>query len=206
MASKDHPRDFRSRHTSPNAIHGPLLAHGIISDGLQSSPLKTLEASMHPKIEEYWPKTLTGKMEQQSKKEVSIPMATLDPRPEPYAPSYPSSYPLQSYPPQSYGPEKYTPDSYLPQPCSGDPYTPTDGCCGECPSPPPYSCEDVPCDRVGPEVVYRVGSLTYAVCTGMCMMGCCLGCCLLPFMTNCCKDVDHYCPHCRYHIYRYKRL
>ncbi|XP_042293797.1 lipopolysaccharide-induced tumor necrosis factor-alpha factor homolog [Sceloporus undulatus] len=206
-------------------------------------------------------------MEQQSRKEVSIPMTTLDPRPEPYAPRYPSSYPPQSYPPQSYGPEKYTPDSYLPQPCSGEPYTPTekqfasaktatlslffplsslfffslgsDGCCGECPSPPPYSCEDVPCDRVGPvcmtnnppvvvagifsskpasticpccrqiittEVVYRVGSLTYAVCTGMCMMGCCLGCCLLPFMTNCFKDVDHYCPHCRYHIYRYKRL
>lgn len=26
----------------------------------------------------------------------------------------------------------------------------TGGCCGECPSPPPYSCQDVPCDRVGP--------------------------------------------------------
>uniref|UniRef100_A0A8C6Y590 LITAF domain-containing protein n=1 Tax=Naja naja TaxID=35670 RepID=A0A8C6Y590_NAJNA len=36
--------------------------------------------------------------------------------------------------------------------------------------------------------------------------GCCLGCCLIPFMSKCCKDVDHYCPCCRYHIYRYKRI
>uniref|UniRef100_A0A670Y929 LITAF domain-containing protein n=1 Tax=Pseudonaja textilis TaxID=8673 RepID=A0A670Y929_PSETE len=35
---------------------------------------------------------------------------------------------------------------------------------------------------------------------------CCLGCCLIPFMSKCCKDVDHYCPCCRYHIYRYKRI
>uniref|UniRef100_A0A8D0DU39 LITAF domain-containing protein n=1 Tax=Salvator merianae TaxID=96440 RepID=A0A8D0DU39_SALMN len=65
-----------------------------------------------------------------------------------------------------------------------------------------------PCCRqiITTEVVYRVGSLTYVTCTAMCMMGCCLGCCLIPFMTSCCKDVDHYCPKCRYHIYRYKRL
>ncbi|XP_053132449.1 lipopolysaccharide-induced tumor necrosis factor-alpha factor homolog [Hemicordylus capensis] len=116
----------------------------------------------------------------------------------------------------------------------------TDTYCCDCPfDPPPYTCEEVPCDEVGPvsmannppvvvagifsskpasticpccrqiittEIVYRVGSLTYAVCMAMCMMGGCMGCCLIPFMTNCCKDVDHYCPSCHYHIYRYKKL
>uniref|UniRef100_A0A8C8S6J0 LITAF domain-containing protein n=1 Tax=Pelusios castaneus TaxID=367368 RepID=A0A8C8S6J0_9SAUR len=35
---------------------------------------------------------------------------------------------------------------------------------------------------------------------------CNLGCCLMPLMMNRFKDVDHYCPRCQFHIYRYNRL
>ncbi|XP_025025300.1 lipopolysaccharide-induced tumor necrosis factor-alpha factor homolog [Python bivittatus] len=183
-------------------------------------------------------------------------MAMLNEPQEPYAPGYAASCPPKLYAPQSYTPGLYAPQSYSseqqnypPKQYASDSYTPkssgsehhliSDACCYDCPSPPPYTCEEVPCDQVGPvcmdssppvvvagifsskpasticpccrqiittEVVFRVGSLTYALCTGMCMVGCCLGCCLIPFMSKCCKDVDHYCPCCRYHIYRYKRI
>ncbi|XP_053220807.1 lipopolysaccharide-induced tumor necrosis factor-alpha factor homolog [Podarcis raffonei] len=185
-------------------------------------------------------------MEQQ-KKTVSIPMMPLAQQPEPFAPGYSSPYPQQS----SYNPEPYAQEPYAQEPYAPDPFWPepstSSGGYGygksgdgyDCPSPPPYSCQDVPCDQVGPiemdsgppvvvagifsskpasticpccrqiittEVVYRVGTLTYIACSAVCVMGGCMGCCLIPFMTNCCKDVDHYCPKCRYHIYRYKRL
>ncbi|XP_008115014.2 lipopolysaccharide-induced tumor necrosis factor-alpha factor [Anolis carolinensis] len=146
----------------------------------------------------------------------------------------------ESYESQPYAPEKYMPDPYMPQSSSGDAYSITNDCYGNCPSPPPYSCQDMPYDSgLGPicmtnnppvvvagifsskpasticpccrqiittEVTFRVGSLTYALCTAMCLLGCCLGCCFVPFLTKCSKDVDHYCPCCRYHVYRYKRL
>ncbi|XP_077173029.1 lipopolysaccharide-induced tumor necrosis factor-alpha factor homolog [Paroedura picta] len=65
-----------------------------------------------------------------------------------------------------------------------------------------------PCCRqiITTEVTFRVGTLNYAVCSCLCVVGCCLGCCLVPFFCKCCKDVDHYCPCCGYHIYRYKRI
>ncbi|KAL8174859.1 UNVERIFIED_CONTAM: hypothetical protein K2H54_004022 [Gekko kuhli] len=181
--------------------------------------------------------------------------------PDPYAPK---SYSSDPYGPSTYSSDPYAPKSYSSDPFaspsySSDPYAPEpsapdhiefseDGCSytievmgGDCPSPPPYSCGDVSCNKIATgccvvsqsppvvvagifssepasticpccrqiittEVVFRVGSLTYALCTCMCMVGCCLGCCLIPFASKCCKDVDHYCPCCRYHIYRYKRL
>ncbi|KAF7237497.1 Cell death-inducing p53-target protein 1 [Varanus komodoensis] len=176
---------------------------------------------------------------QQMKKDASIPMDTFDPRQEPYAPGYSSSYSPEPYPLQPYPPQPWAPDPYLQMPPAPDPSAAMGTSGYDCPSPPPYSCEEVPCDRVGPtyspdappvvvagifsskpasticpccreiittEVVYRVGALTFAASACMCMMGGCLGCFLIPFFTKCCKDVDHYCPCCQYHIYRYKRL
>uniref|UniRef100_A0A7M4FSV9 LITAF domain-containing protein n=1 Tax=Crocodylus porosus TaxID=8502 RepID=A0A7M4FSV9_CROPO len=52
------------------------------------------------------------------------------------------------------------------------------------------------------QVVYRLGKLSYLLCSGMC----CLGCCLIPLVLKACKDVDHYCPRCQFHIFRYKRI
>ncbi|XP_078237565.1 lipopolysaccharide-induced tumor necrosis factor-alpha factor homolog [Pogona vitticeps] len=182
----------------------------------------------------------------QRKETVSIPMTPFQHHEEPSVPSYAPSYQPQSHAPEPYNPVKYSPDPYLSGPSAPsapytplDPYAPSGDCCGDCPSPPPYSCQDVPCDRVGPvcmsnnppvvvagifcskpasticpccrqiittDIVFRVGPLTYAACTAICVMGGCMGCFLIPFMTKCCKDVDHYCPCCRYHIYRYKRI
>ncbi|XP_025058923.1 lipopolysaccharide-induced tumor necrosis factor-alpha factor homolog [Alligator sinensis] len=56
------------------------------------------------------------------------------------------------------------------------------------------------------QVVYRLGKLSYLLCSGMCATGCCLGCCLIPLVLKACKDVDHYCPRCQFHIFRYKRI
>nr|XP_056722610.1 lipopolysaccharide-induced tumor necrosis factor-alpha factor-like [Euleptes europaea] len=207
--------------------------------------------------------------EPQPSKSYAPPDAPKSYTPDPHAPkSYSSDpYTAKSYSSDPYAPKSYSSDLYAPKSYSSDPYAPSyssdpfavDPCApehyetsdnysytmeiidDECPSPPPYSLEEVHCDKgqsgccsgasqppvvvagifssspasticpccrqiITTEVVFRVGSLTYALCTCMCMVGCCLGCCLIPFASKCCKDVDHYCPCCRYHIYRYKRL
>ncbi|XP_027741960.1 cell death-inducing p53-target protein 1-like [Empidonax traillii] len=56
------------------------------------------------------------------------------------------------------------------------------------------------------QVTYRLGKLSYLLCTSLCMVGCCFGCCFVPFFVKIFKDADHYCPYCQFHIYRYKRL
>ncbi|XP_061214292.1 lITAF domain-containing protein [Neopsephotus bourkii] len=56
------------------------------------------------------------------------------------------------------------------------------------------------------QVTYRLGKLSYLLCTSLCMVGCCFGCCFVPFFVRIFKDADHYCPCCHFHIYRYKRL
>ncbi|XP_034276608.1 lipopolysaccharide-induced tumor necrosis factor-alpha factor homolog [Pantherophis guttatus] len=197
---------------------------------------------------------MSGIKMSQEKEKISVPMVTLSVPQEPYAPGYSASYTPEAYTSQSYNPQMYAPQAYSSESQSykqytSDPYAPnvsetehyrvTDACCYDVSTPPPYSCEEVPCDTLGPvcmdssppvvvagifsskpasticpccrqiittEVVFRVGCLTYAVSTCLCLVGCCLGCCLIPFMSKCCKDVDHYCPCCRYHIYRYKRI
>ncbi|XP_048351362.1 lITAF domain-containing protein [Sphaerodactylus townsendi] len=196
-----------------------------------------------------------------AKSHSSDPYAAKSYSSDPYAAkSYSSDpYAAKSYSSDPYAAKSYSSDPYAPKmdPCAIEPSAPeyvesSENCSytieiisEECPSPPPYTLEDVHCDKgrsgccssgcttgiqppvvvagifscepasticpccrqiITTEVVYRVGSLTYALCTCMCMVGCCLGCCLLPFTSKCCKDVDHYCPCCRYHIYRYKRL
>ncbi|XP_015284608.1 PREDICTED: lipopolysaccharide-induced tumor necrosis factor-alpha factor homolog isoform X2 [Gekko japonicus] len=149
---------------------------------------------------------------------------------DPYAST---SYSSDPYAPEPSAPEHIEFSdgcSYTIEVTAGDcpsppPYSSVDVCCDKTGTgccvvnqPPPvvvagiFSSEPAsticPCCRqiITTEVVFRVGSLTYALCTCMCMVGCCLGCCLIPFASKCCKDVDHYCPCCRYHIYRYKRL
>ncbi|XP_026560413.1 lipopolysaccharide-induced tumor necrosis factor-alpha factor homolog [Pseudonaja textilis] len=197
---------------------------------------------------------MSGIKMSQQKEKVSVPMVTLSVPQEPYAVGYSASYTPEAYTSQPYNPQMYAPQPYCSEPQSYKQYTSdpcasshseiehyrvADACCYEVSSPPPYSCEEVPCDTLGPvcmdssppvvvagifsskpasticpccrqiittEVVFRVGCLTYALSTCLCLVGCCLGCCLIPFMSKCCKDVDHYCPCCRYHIYRYKRI
>ncbi|KAL2298835.1 hypothetical protein Nmel_014441 [Mimus melanotis] len=56
------------------------------------------------------------------------------------------------------------------------------------------------------QVTYRLGKLSYLLCTSLCMVGCCFGCCFVPLFVKIFKDADHYCPCCQFHIYRYKRL
>uniref|UniRef100_A0A8C3JA69 LITAF domain-containing protein n=1 Tax=Calidris pygmaea TaxID=425635 RepID=A0A8C3JA69_9CHAR len=56
------------------------------------------------------------------------------------------------------------------------------------------------------QVTYRLGRLSYLLCTSLCMVGCCFGCCFVPLFVRIFKDADHYCPCCQFHIYRYKRL
>uniref|UniRef100_A0A8C4KJN1 LITAF domain-containing protein n=1 Tax=Dromaius novaehollandiae TaxID=8790 RepID=A0A8C4KJN1_DRONO len=56
------------------------------------------------------------------------------------------------------------------------------------------------------QVTYRLGRLSYLLCTSLCMIGCCFGCCFVPLLMKIFKDADHYCPFCQFHIYRYKRL
>ncbi|KAM4698198.1 lITAF domain-containing protein [Rhinophrynus dorsalis] len=55
-------------------------------------------------------------------------------------------------------------------------------------------------------VEYNSGLLTWLLFVLLLLFGCWLGCCLIPFCVDGCKDVDHFCPNCNNHIYKYKRL
>ncbi|KAG8145439.1 hypothetical protein E2320_011971 [Naja naja] len=159
---------------------------------------------------------MSGIKMSQQKEKVSVPMVTLSVPQETYAPGYSASYTPEAYTSQSYNPQMYAPQPYSSEPqmykqYTSDPYAPNmlaltkfhlHLLCMD--SSPPVVVAGIfsskpasticPCCRqiITTEVVFRVG--------------CCLGCCLIPFMSKCCKDVDHYCPCCRYHIYRYKRI
>ncbi|KAG6937565.1 cell death-inducing p53-target protein 1-like, partial [Chelydra serpentina] len=65
-----------------------------------------------------------------------------------------------------------------------------------------------PCCRqpITTEIVYRMGRLCFLLSAAICCVGCNMGCCFIPFFVKRFKDVDHYCPCCRFHIYRYNRL
>ncbi|XP_023677808.2 uncharacterized protein [Paramormyrops kingsleyae] len=56
------------------------------------------------------------------------------------------------------------------------------------------------------ETATRVGSTAWLVCVMTVLFGCVLGCCLLPFCTNCFKDIVHKCPKCRSQIHVCKKL
>uniref|UniRef100_A0A8C5QY81 LITAF domain-containing protein n=1 Tax=Leptobrachium leishanense TaxID=445787 RepID=A0A8C5QY81_9ANUR len=77
-----------------------------------------------------------------------------------------------------------------------------------------YSFQDTPAAATCPacnqaiitRIVYNTGLLTWLI-FGLLLLFCCwLGCCLIPFCCNSCKDVDHFCPKCNHHLYKYKRL
>uniref|UniRef100_A0A5G2QYT7 LITAF domain-containing protein n=3 Tax=Sus scrofa TaxID=9823 RepID=A0A5G2QYT7_PIG len=50
------------------------------------------------------------------------------------------------------------------------------------------------------------GTLTWILCTGICMAGCIMGCCLIPFCVDSLMDVLHTCPVCQQELFCYKRL
>ncbi|KAG8432905.1 hypothetical protein GDO86_017244, partial [Hymenochirus boettgeri] len=56
------------------------------------------------------------------------------------------------------------------------------------------------------KIRYNSGCLTTLLCCLLFFFGCVLGCCLIPCCIDSCKDVDHFCPNCHHHIYKYKRL
>ncbi|XP_063284828.1 LITAF domain-containing protein-like isoform X2 [Pelobates fuscus] len=54
--------------------------------------------------------------------------------------------------------------------------------------------------------VHSIGLLAWLLFGLLLLFGCWLGCCLIPFCLSSCKDVDHYCPNCNHHLYKYKRI
>ncbi|XP_029433034.1 cell death-inducing p53-target protein 1-like [Rhinatrema bivittatum] len=60
--------------------------------------------------------------------------------------------------------------------------------------------------NVTTKINHATGMLTWIIFLILCLIGCWLGCCLIPFFVKSCKDVDHYCPNCNHHIYKYKRV
>ncbi|XP_027196825.2 cell death-inducing p53-target protein 1-like [Dermatophagoides pteronyssinus] len=47
---------------------------------------------------------------------------------------------------------------------------------------------------------------TWLVCAGLCFIGCIFGCCLIPFCTDCSRDILHYCPKCKKYLGSYERF
>nr|XP_033770544.1 LITAF domain-containing protein-like [Geotrypetes seraphini] len=113
------------------------------------------------------------------------------------------------------------------------PYMDTTGMAATYPPPPPYmqphetvvvtsvptvvvryNCTDTPTITVCPacrqNITTRIerspGLMTWLLCGGLALVGCIAGCCLIPFCVGSCQDVDHYCPNCNHHIYKYKRM
>ncbi|RWS05291.1 hypothetical protein B4U79_12763 [Dinothrombium tinctorium] len=51
-----------------------------------------------------------------------------------------------------------------------------------------------------------VGGYTWIMAGMMALLGLVCGCCLLPFYSDCCKDVEHHCPFCGSYIGTYQRM
>uniref|UniRef100_A0A8C5QY38 LITAF domain-containing protein n=1 Tax=Leptobrachium leishanense TaxID=445787 RepID=A0A8C5QY38_9ANUR len=77
-----------------------------------------------------------------------------------------------------------------------------------------YNFQDTPAATTCPacrqsiitRIVYNIGLLTWLIFGILLLFGCWLGCCLIPFCVDSCKDVDHFCPNCNHHLYKFKRL
>ena len=81
------------------------------------------------------------------------------------------------------------------------------------PHPPPFIETNLPSSVTCPqchqavvtEPVAKVGSLAWASCLVLIMLGFCCGCCLIPFCFDDFKDIYHVCPNCRNTIDVFKK-
>ncbi|CAF1146191.1 unnamed protein product [Brachionus calyciflorus] len=55
---------------------------------------------------------------------------------------------------------------------------------------------------VSTDVKYVTGPITWLAASAFCVFGLCCGCCLIPFHVDSCKNVEHYCPNCKFLIMR----
>ncbi|XP_056391398.1 lipopolysaccharide-induced tumor necrosis factor-alpha factor homolog isoform X2 [Hyla sarda] len=72
-------------------------------------------------------------------------------------------------------------------------------------SPSPATCPSCH-ENVVTRVTFHSGLLTWLLCVAIMFLGLVAGCCLIPFCMNATKDVDHFCPRCECHLFKYKRL
>jgi len=52
----------------------------------------------------------------------------------------------------------------------------------------------------------KAGTLTWALCSLLCLVGCFCGCCLIPFCSNPANDIVHSCPNCKNFLGAYERI
>ncbi|CAF0906713.1 unnamed protein product [Brachionus calyciflorus] len=60
--------------------------------------------------------------------------------------------------------------------------------------------------NVSTNIKYETGLITWLIAGALCFFGLGCGCCLIPFCVDSCKDVEHFCPNCRYMIGRNRKL
>ncbi|CAG2118908.1 unnamed protein product, partial [Medioppia subpectinata] len=52
----------------------------------------------------------------------------------------------------------------------------------------------------------KAGTITWALCSLLCIVGCFCGCCLIPFCANPTQDIMHNCPSCKQFLGAYERV
>ncbi|CAG2117948.1 unnamed protein product [Medioppia subpectinata] len=52
----------------------------------------------------------------------------------------------------------------------------------------------------------KAGTITWALCSLLCIVGCFCGCCLIPFCANPTQDIMHNCPSCKQFLGAYERI
>ncbi|XP_054153622.1 LITAF domain-containing protein-like [Oppia nitens] len=55
-------------------------------------------------------------------------------------------------------------------------------------------------------VTKKAGTITWALCSLLCIVGCFCGCCLIPFCASPTQDMMHRCPNCQKFLGAYERI